>query len=70
MARTELKQYLIDMESGEVVEFDLENTELLLMKDNVLYEEFVQLPKKKKKEMMLVYIRKYNEKNPWYIPVY
>jgi len=69
IARSELKQYLIDFESGKVLEFDVENTELLLMKDNQLYEEYVQLSRKKKKELMFVYIRKFNEKNPLYIPV-
>jgi hypothetical protein len=69
LARNELKQYLIDFESGKVLEFDIDNTELLLMKDNQLYEEYVQLSHKKKKDLMFVYIRKYNEKNPLYIPV-
>ena len=68
-ARNELKQYLIDFETGKVMEFDVENTELLLMKDSQLYEEYVQLSRKKKKELMFVYIRKFNEKNPLYIPV-
>jgi hypothetical protein len=66
--RTELKQYLIDFESGKVLEFDVENTKLMLMKDNQLYEEYVQLTKKKQKELMFVYIRKFNEKNPLYLP--
>ena len=69
MSRNELKQYLIDFESGKVLEFDVENTELLLMKDNQLYEEYVQLSRKKKKELMFVYIRQFNDKNPLYIPV-
>jgi hypothetical protein len=68
-SRTELKQYIIDFESGKMLEFDIDNTELLLMKDNVLYEEYVQLSRKRKKELMFVYIRKFNEKNPLYIPV-
>ena len=69
MARTELKQYLIDFDSGKLLEFTIDNTELLLMKDNQLYEEYVQLSHKKKKELMFVYIRKFNEKNPLYLPV-
>jgi hypothetical protein len=69
MSRNELKQYIIDFESGKVLEFDVENTELLLMKDNQLYEEYIQLSRKKKKELMFVYIRRFNEKNPLYIPV-
>lgn len=66
--RNEIKQYLIDFETGKMLEFNLESTELLLMKDAKLYEEFVQLPRKKKKELMFVYIRKFNENNPLYIP--
>jgi hypothetical protein len=69
MPRTELKQYLIDFESGKVLEFDVDNTELLLMKDSQLYEEYVQLSGKKKKDLMFVYISKFNDKNPLFIPV-
>jgi len=68
-ARSELRQYLIDFETGKILEFNLESTLLLLMKDPVLYEEYVQLSRKKKKELMFVYIRKFNENNPLYIPV-
>jgi hypothetical protein len=68
-SRNEVRQYLIDFETGKILEFNLESTELLLMKDNKLYEEYVQLPRKKKKELMFVYIRKFNENNPLYIPV-
>ncbi len=69
MSRTELKQYLIDFESGKILEFNIENTKLLLMKDSKLYDEYVQLSRRKKKQMMFVYIRKFDEENPLYIPV-
>jgi len=69
IARSELKQYLIDFEEGKVIEFDVQNTQLFLMKDDELYEEYVQLSRKKKKELMFVYIRRFNEKHPLYIPV-
>lgn len=69
MSRTEMRQYLIDFESGKVLEFDIKNTELMLMKDDALYEEFMKLPKRKRKDLMFVYIRKFNENNPLYIPV-
>ena len=67
--RTELKQYIIDFETGKVLDFDVDNTELLLMKDSHLYDEYVQLSNKKKKDLMFVYIRRFNEDNPLYIPV-
>jgi hypothetical protein len=68
MTRNEVKQFIFDFESGKVLDFDLENTELLLMKDSQLYEEFMKLPRKKRKDLMFVYIRKFNENNPLYIP--
>jgi hypothetical protein len=68
MSRNEMKQYIIDFESGKMLEFDVKNTELLLMKDSKLYEEYVQLSRKKKRDLMFVYIRKFNENNPLYIP--
>jgi hypothetical protein len=39
------------------------------MSDPDLHEEFMRLPNKKKKDLMFVYIRKFNEKNPLYLPV-
>jgi hypothetical protein len=67
-ARNELKQYIIDFETGKVLEFNVDNVELLIMKDPVIYDEYVQLSHKKKKALMFVYIRKFNEKNPLYLP--
>jgi hypothetical protein len=66
--RNELKQYLIDFETGKIIEFTVDNVVLLLMKDNVLYEEYIQLPRKKRKELLFVYVRRFNEKNPLYLP--
>ncbi len=68
ISRNELKQYIIDFENGKVLEFDVHNTELLLMKDAEIYEEWANLPRRKRKELMFVYIRKFNEKNPLFIP--
>ncbi len=67
-ARNELRQYIIDFETGKILEFTVENVKLLIMKDPELYEEFVKLPKKKQKELMFVYVRKFNERNPLYLP--
>lgn len=67
-SRNELKQYVFDFETGKIVDFSVDNVKLLIMKDAALYEEYVQLPKKKQKELMFVYVRKFNEKNPLYLP--
>jgi hypothetical protein len=69
MSKNEIKQYLIDFENGKILEFDQKNTEILLMKDSQLYEEYVRLPRKDRKDLMFVFIRRFNENNPLYIPV-
>ncbi|MCF8224610.1 MAG: hypothetical protein K9J30_01885 [Bacteroidales bacterium] len=66
---TEVRQYLIDFETGKLFEFDVSSVELMLMKDPELYEEYISLRRKKKKQYKFVYIRKYNEKHPLYFPV-
>ncbi|MBN1131636.1 MAG: hypothetical protein JXR52_05010 [Bacteroidales bacterium] len=67
-SNTELKQYLMDFETGEVYEYDIESVEILLMKDPELYNEYVSLRRKKKNQLKFVYIRKFNEKHPIYLP--
>jgi hypothetical protein len=66
---TELLQYLLNMETGEVLEFTQNAVEAMLMKDPQLYDEYVGLSKKKQKQLKFFYIRKYNEKHPLYFPV-
>jgi len=66
---TEMKQYLIDFETGKIMEYDEKSLEVLLMKDPELHDEYVSLKRKKKKQYKFLYIRKFNEKNPIYLPV-
>jgi len=66
---TEMRQYLLEFESGKILDYDVQGVEVLLMKDPELYDEFAALKNKKKKQMKFLYIRKYNERNPLYIPV-
>lgn len=65
---TELRQYLLDFETGEVLEYDTEGVEVLLMKDPELADEFMALSNRKKKQMKFVFIRRFNEKHPLYFP--
>jgi len=67
-ANTELKQYLIDFETGEVFNYDIESVEILLMKDPELHDEYVSLRRRKKNQLKFVFIRKFNEKHPLYLP--
>jgi hypothetical protein len=67
-ARNELKQYIIDFDTGREVEYEPKNVELMIMNDPELYDEYLQLSRKKKKQMAFYFIRKYNEKHPLYLP--
>lgn len=64
----EIRQYLFDFYSGEVVPFSIEKMEEFLKRDEVIYKEYNTLNKKKKKEMATKYIRMYNEKHWVYFP--
>lgn len=67
-ARTNLRMFMIDFETGDEYEYNITNLEMLLMKDPELYEEFASMRNKNQKKMMFVYLRKYNERHPVFIP--
>lgn len=64
---TEIKQFVLDFSSGKIYNYDVDNIKLLLMKDTELYDEYINLKNKKKKQLKFLYLRKYNEKHPIYI---
>jgi hypothetical protein len=66
----EMRQFLLDFESGKVYDYDYQALEVLLMKDPELHDEFTQLRKKKKRQLKFLYLRKFNERNPLYLPLY
>jgi hypothetical protein len=65
----EMRQYLIDFDTGQVSDYETDNLEVLLMKDPELHDEYSQLSNKKKKQLKFLYLRKFNERNPLYLPV-
>jgi hypothetical protein len=66
---SEMKQYLIDFETGKVMDYDYKSVEFMLMKDPELHDEYSSLRKRKKKQLKFYYLRKFNERNPLYLPV-
>ncbi len=65
---SEMRQYIMDFENGKIYDYDVEGLEILLMHDPELHDEFLQLKKKKKRQQKFVYLRKFNQRNPLYIP--
>jgi len=67
-ATSEMRQFIMDFETGKILSYDVQGVEVLLMKDPELHNEYEALRNKKKKQMKFFYIRKFNERNPLYIP--
>jgi hypothetical protein len=65
----ELRQYIIDFETGKVMSFDRSSVQAMLIEDPELYDEFMSLKKRKQNELLFFFIRRLNEKNPVYFPV-
>lgn len=70
VSRTEIRQYLMVFKTGKIVEYNYENVLSLISSDKELFEQYKQLKKKKKRQMRFLYIRKFNEKYPLYLPNY
>ena len=64
----ELRQYIIDMETGKIMDYNLSNIEILLKRDPEVYNDFMELRKRKRSKQMFYYVGIYNEKNPLYLP--
>ncbi len=64
----EIRDYLMDFYTGNRVDYTMENLESLLKRDPEIYNEFMALSRKKKKDQATRFIRKYNEKHPVYFP--
>jgi hypothetical protein len=65
----EVKQMILDFQTGKILEFNLKNIEIILARDPELYNQFTDLRRKKQKQLKFVYLRKYNERNPLYLPL-
>jgi len=63
-----MKQFIMDFETGKVLDYNVQNMEIVLMRDPELYDEYMGLRSRKKKQLKFLYIRKFNERNPVYFP--
>lgn len=63
---TEIRSFLMNFYDGKMKEFNMDEVDLLLSRDKELYAEYNALKRKKKKEQVSRYIRKFNERNPVY----
>jgi hypothetical protein len=66
--RVEMRQYMLDFESGKVLDYELDNFEQILQRDVQLFEEYNQLNRRQKRQKMFIFLRRFNEANPIYFP--
>lgn len=64
MKGKEVRQFFLDFYTGKVVDYNLDNFMEILKNDAKLYSEFKQLKRRKQKDMMGMYLRRYNEAHP------
>ena len=64
-----LRQYVFDTQTNKVFDFNVKTMEMLLKNDAILYDQFMALKKREKPDVIFVYLRKFNEKYPLYLPV-
>jgi hypothetical protein len=63
----ELRRFLVDFTDGTIYDYTIRNIEKLISKDKEIYKIFNTLRKRQKRKNAFIYIKKYNDANPWYI---
>lgn len=62
----ETREFIMDFYDGVLMELSMERFEKILSRDKAIYEEFMALGRRKRKEELYRYIRKYNAAHPVY----
>lgn len=65
----ETRQFVMDYKTGDVFEASLPTVESLLSRDMELYTQYMKLKKKQRRELMILYIRRFNEAHPVFFPL-
>lgn len=63
---TEPQEYILDFNTGAIYEFTIKNFQLLISVDSTLYTEFAKLKKREKREMIYIFLRRFNKSHPIY----
>jgi hypothetical protein len=66
----EMRQFVYNTKNGQTLELTPKNLEIFLQDDDELYKEYMNLKRKQRNDLVFFYLRKYNERNPLYLPAY
>jgi hypothetical protein len=64
----EMRQYLLEFETGKVLDFNRESVQVILMQEPELYDEFMKLKKRQQNDLLFFFLRRLNEKFSILIP--
>lgn len=64
----ELRQFVFSLKSPQIFEFNATTMMQLLKEDMELYNQFAILKKRKREGAIFLFLRKYNQRNPFYVP--
>jgi hypothetical protein len=64
----EMKQMMLDFYTGKLIEFELENVEEILKRDQKIHQEFMSLSRNKRRQKMSSFLRNFNLVHPIYFP--
>ena len=67
--REEIRQFVLYTQTNTIAEFTVKNMELILKDDAELFAQFESLKKRAQTNSIFIYLRKFNEKHPLYLPV-
>jgi len=62
----EIREFVFNFYDGVLMECTTDRVDELLSRDKTLFEEYKKIPRRKQKEQMYHFIRKYNELHPVY----
>ncbi len=65
---SEIRQFLLNFSNGNIYFNNYKNVEILISSNKVIYDEYMALPKRKRKQLSYMYIKKFNDANPIYFP--
>lgn len=63
----ELRQFIIDMSTGNILEYNNKNVEMILKREPEIFDAYSELSKRKKNKQLFYYVRLYNEKRGLWI---
>jgi len=58
-------EFLIDFENDSIFDFSTKSLTHILERDPILYKEYCSLSKSNREKMMVVYLRRYNDRHPF-----